>query len=246
MDLGNIVIGDELFIDAETFFNQDFASNPGFFAFPTSVKKSSFEMYSMPNSEYQIELPQGCDSVTAVTKHGALLTFKDKLAFYSFKEREITNSFRLPPNTKCRGQLVISKISSLLTVCRKSISLKTSKIYLLTVGISKKNLGLMQLVKKPLVTSSGHYRSSFIARLQQNFKNIAIFWNRPNIFEQDKVNRFFNNVFYMIDLDLMKTSELPIDFSGINEPFATITFARMKKIEVNSGIYYVVVLRGFA
>lgn len=52
MDLGNIVIGDELYIDAETFFNQDFSSNPGFFAFPTSVKKSSFEMYSMPNSEY--------------------------------------------------------------------------------------------------------------------------------------------------------------------------------------------------
>lgn len=183
--------------------------------------------------------------MTAVTKHGALLTFKDKLAFYSFKEREITNSFRLPPNTKCRGQLVVPKISSLLTVCRKSISLKTSKLYLLTVGISSKNLGIMQLVKKPLVTSSGHYRSSFIARLKRNFKNIAIFWNRPNIFEQDKVNRFFNNVFYMIDLDLMKTSELPIDFTGINEPFATITFAKMKKLESNGHIYYVVVLRGF-
>ena len=119
IDLGNIITGDELYLDAETIFNHDFKENPNYFVYPIS-NKGALEMLSVAKNEF-VTYPQNCENSIAATKRGVLVSCDTKIVYYSYKEKGIVNEIRLPENTNCGGSYMGKEKRFLYFVCRKNV-----------------------------------------------------------------------------------------------------------------------------
>ena len=69
-NIGHLVVGDEIYVDAENFLNHDFKQNPGYFVYPTG-HQSAFEMYSVPQAGIS-KLPLDCERAIVAFKGGVL------------------------------------------------------------------------------------------------------------------------------------------------------------------------------
>ena len=119
IDLGNIIPGDELYLDAETIFNHDFKENPNYFVYPIS-NKGALQMLSVARNEF-VTYPENCESSIAATTRGVLVHCDTKIVYHSYKEKSIVNELRLPENTICGGSYIDKAKRFLYFVCRKNV-----------------------------------------------------------------------------------------------------------------------------
>ena len=119
INLGNIITGDELYLDAETIFNHDFKENPNYFVYPMS-NKGALEMYSVARNNF-VEYPLNCIRPIAGTRRGMVIICETKLIYHSYSQNGVTFELRLPQDTSCGGSFMGENKGALYYLCRKNV-----------------------------------------------------------------------------------------------------------------------------
>jgi len=241
-DLGYIVIGDEIYLDSETFLNHDFSENPGYFVYPIP-HKSAFEMYSVPKGQL-VPSQLGCDGVAGIVTAGIIYNCRNKLKFFSLVEREIMTEFRIPEETKCTAVHKDSERKIIILLCRKIVGIKVAKIYLMTFRHKgkKSKIGVFTRERNPLLTGFLNDRFEVLVKPKRLSSNHLIVWNAPHLEDLGKVKRYENNKFFIIDLAQLTTTELYVDFSSMEEEMVYFSFAKFHPLDEST---FIVFIRGY-
>ena len=245
-NIGHLVVGDEIYVDAENFLNHDFKQNPGYFVYPTG-HQSAFEMYSVPQAGVS-KLPIDCERAIVAFKGGVLFQCRRKLKVYSSKEGEVINEFALSETTQCGGYYKIPKRSQFITVCRKSQGTKESKLYIVTVNYSKtKEFGQIKISKNPLTTTNLNKRMKFLGSYEENMLKTPFFWSAPDLDQLGKVTRYRNNRLFVVNPENHQIEEVNFDFSTLPEEMVNFNYAQAFKIKTlpSQQDAYIVLIRGF-
>jgi len=242
-DIGNIVVGDWIYLDAGTFFNHDFKNKPNYFVYPTS-HKASFEMYSVAKTNIA-SIPQNCEGPIVVFHHGIIYDCDNKLKFYSYKEDLVLNEMKIESGTRCGGSYLSSDHKTVFTFCRRMIDLKSSKLYVVQIGLTKKRRGNMKIVGRSFVTAAGGHRFRVIKSITSNLKSFILFWSEPELKNLGKVTRYGNMQIFKFSEATKRIEELTFDFTGLEEPMVNLQKISLHKLENDSHSLYLIVLRGY-
>ena len=175
IDLGNIILGDELYLDAETIFNHDFKENPNYFVYPIS-NKGSLEMYSVARNDF-VQYPLNCIRHIAGTKRGMVIICEKKLIYHSYSENKITYELRLPQETSCGGSFMGDNKGVLYFLCRKNVEGRQSKVYTVRLYTRGKREGEMQFLGRPVLTERIGSRFKLVQKFRKLESTYGLFYS---------------------------------------------------------------------
>ena len=244
INLGEVTIGDKLYIDAETFLDVQFKKNTEAFVYPF-YQKSELEMISVPDPEFTTKIPETCSDIIMADKRGIIFSCKDSIKVYDRRRNSAVIDCLLPQDMICSGYVMIENEGSILTFCKEKITPKKAKVSIRKIDVSF-NYGECSEEISSIEMNYDMNKFKHIKDVKINGETYSIVYSKSNPLSRRKIDRFYNNQLILVNIKTLELQKIEFAQSSEEEMIANINLITFYEVDdkEEEEVYFTVFVKG--